>query len=142
MLGEEHKVTLDLLNKLRIHLHEGSTDYGGGLDNYQQELRVQENVLGKIHPHTLATITNMAGAYTNMDEIAKAKEMYRIALDGNEKSLGKGRQRTKDCPFNMAGLYHELKLNNKGKTKDLVARYPHLTGGNTWRAVYIRAFIV
>ena len=63
--------------------------------------------MGKTHPSTLMTIENMANAYTNAKDFTKVEDMYRLALDGYEKSLGKGHQRTKDCAFNMHLLFEQ-----------------------------------
>ena len=73
-------------------------DYERALDYYQQALRVLERVLEKMHPDTLDTITNTANTYSDaLKDYAKVEEMYRFALDGYEKSLGKDQEWTKEC---------------------------------------------
>ena len=71
------------------------------------------------------TIEGMAGAYHSLEDFAKAEEMYRVALDGNEKSLGKDHKDTKWCAYGFAILLC-WKLMSKEKTKELVKGYPHL----------------
>ena len=45
------------------------------------------------HPDTLITIMSMGVIFdVGMKDLAKAEEMYRLALDGHEKSLGKDDQ--------------------------------------------------
>ena len=47
----------------------------------------------------------MALTYVDgLKDFAKAEEMYRVALDGYERSLGKDHEYTKSCAENMAQL--------------------------------------
>ena len=46
---------------------------------------------------------NMATTYKEgLKDFTKVEEMYRLALDGCEKSLGKDNQSTKGCARNLA----------------------------------------
>ena len=100
VLGEEHKDTLASLSYMRI-VPDLMKDYEGALDYYQQALRMQEKVLRKTHPDTLNTIMNMATLYMDRKkDLRKAEEMYRLAPDGHEKSLGKNHEDTKICAKN------------------------------------------
>ena len=100
-------------------------DFEGALDYQQQALRVQEKVLGKTHSDTLTTLMSMAVAFTGVTkDLTKAEEMYRLALDGFEKSLGKDHRRTKKCAEVLARFYvvvqpDELK-------REVVEAYPFL----------------
>ena len=99
--------------------------------------------MGKTHPDTLTTITCMANKSSDgLKDYAKAEEMYRRRLDGYDKSFGKEQKYTKGRAMNMAGLYIESKMNDKGrKMRSLAARCPHLVQGDASNALYIRAFI-
>ena len=78
--------------------------------------------MGKTHLDTLATIMNMVGVYTEgLEDFAKAEEMTRLALDGFEKSLGKGHKDTKDCARILAILCCFYL-----KTRALIKEYPVL----------------
>ena len=95
-------------------------------------LRVQEKVLGKTHPETLSTIMNMAVTYKNgLEDITKAEEMYRQALDGYEKSLGKELEKTKKCARNLAILLEEIGTRKKDLRK-LLDDYPNLEQAESW----------
>ena len=70
---------------------------------------MQEKVLGKTHPETLMTIMNMAGTYKDgLKDFVKAEKMYRQALDGRERSLGKEHEKTKNCVRNLNILLESL----------------------------------
>ena len=84
---------------------------------------------------------NMANTYANTDYFTKAEGTYRCDLDGREKSLGKGHERTKICAKNLAKLYYQSKLSDKEKIRYLSARHPHLAQGDDANASYIRWFI-
>ena len=89
VLGEEHKKTLASLNNMGAALDD-LKDHEGGLDYYQQALRRKEKVLGKNHPDTLMTTMNIGWmCMEGTKDFIKAEEMFRLALDGQEKSLGK-----------------------------------------------------
>ena len=69
---------------------------------------------------------NMAITYgAGLEDRAKEEEMYRLALDGYERSLGKSHKATKVCVKNLAILlcWH---LESKEKTRELVKEYPIL----------------
>ena len=52
---------------------------------------------------------NMAITYKNgLKDFAKAEEMYRQALDGYEKSLGREHEDTKRCAANLAILLEKI----------------------------------
>ena len=84
----------------------------------QQELKGFEKDMGKTHPQTL--MTTMDTASLKMDgtkDFAKAEEMYRRALDGHEKSLGKDDGETKKCAGNL-----KILLENMGRLDEKAAR--------------------
>ena len=124
-----HKNTFNALGNLGI-IPKKMEDYTGALDYYHQALRVQEKVLGKTHPDTLRTITNMANTYMGgLKDFKKPEEMYRLALDGKEKSLGKDHKDTKLCVENLA-LFLGVKVGSKDRTQQLVLSYPHILNGD------------
>ena len=65
-----------------------------------------------------------------MKDFTKAEEMYRQALDGWERSLGKQHGETKKCARNLAILLAQT-LRDKEKTRELVKEYPHLMTAST-----------
>ena len=74
-------------------------------------------VLGKTHPDTLKTIMNMATVcMEGLKDFTKAEEMFRIALDGYEKSLGKDHESTKICVRNLS-IFYSTRSSFKGKVK-------------------------
>ena len=124
VLGEKHKKTLDLLNNMGAILG-NIKDYQGALGYYQQVIRVQEKVVGKTHPSTLDTIMNMASTYMEgLKDFVKAEKMYRQALDGFERSLGREHDKTKLCAVNLAVLLGQK--GEKEKMREHVKVHPHL----------------
>ena len=125
VLGEEHKKTLDSMKNMGAPLFH-MEDYKGALDYLQQTLRMKEKILGKSHPDTLATVMGMANTYKiGSKDLVKAEEMYRHALDGYERALGKQHERTKTCAKNLAVLYFQ-EAPSKEKLRKVVTDYPHL----------------
>ena len=69
---------------------------------------------------------NMAVTYMDgLKDFVKAEHMYRQALDGWERSLGKEHEDTKRCAMNLAILYFQG-APSKEKLRELVADYPYL----------------
>ena len=101
------------------------------LDYYQQALRGSEKVLGKTHPDTLNTVTNMAVTYKKTGDFAKAEEGFRRALDGHEKSLEKGNQSTRKFARGLALLLETIGTRKQDLRKVLGA-YPHLMQAESW----------
>ena len=100
VLRGEDKYTLSSLNTME-NVFQLMKDFEGSLDYYQQALRGKYKVSGKTHPDTLRTVMNMANAYQDVTkDFTKAEEMYMLALDGYERSLGKEHKRTKECAKN------------------------------------------
>ena len=82
---------------------------------YQQALKVQERVLGKTHPSTLVIIMNMAIVFMDrLKDFTKAEDMFRLAVDGYKKSLGKDHVSTKRSARNLA-----IMLRDQGRQADL-----------------------
>ena len=96
-------------------------EYGEELDYYQLSLRGKDKVFGKTHPDALTTIMNIDAVYTDgFKDITKAEEMYRLALDGHEKSLGKDHDRMKMCARNLNILLEEIgRLSEKAKLEKI-----------------------
>ena len=131
VLGEEHKYTLASLNNMG-NLLADMEDNQWSLSYFQQALRVQEKVQGKTHPDTPSTIMNMAVTYkAGLKDFTKAEEMYRLALDGKESSLGKGHEDTKRCARNLAILLEEIGT-RKEDLRKVLDDYPHLEQEEEW----------
>ena len=64
--------------------------------------------MGRTHPDTLMTIWDTAHHKKGLMDFAKAEEMYRLALEGCEKSLGKDAMFTKECVQNLARLLERI----------------------------------
>ena len=70
---------------------------------------MQEKVLRKTHPDTLATIMNMAIVYKDgLKNFTKAEDMFTLTLNGYEKSLGKDHEYTMDCGRNLNVLLEKM----------------------------------
>ena len=63
--------------------------------------------------------------------------MFRLSLNGHEKTPGKDHEDTKRCARNLAGLH----WSDKAKMKALVLKHPHLVLGYDFRESFIRNFI-
>eukprot|EP00518_Triparma_eleuthera_P007253 CAMPEP_0182487048 /NCGR_PEP_ID=MMETSP1319-20130603/47705_1 /TAXON_ID=172717 /ORGANISM="Bolidomonas pacifica, Strain RCC208" /LENGTH=132 /DNA_ID=CAMNT_0024689157 /DNA_START=427 /DNA_END=825 /DNA_ORIENTATION=+ len=110
-------------------LLENMKDYEGALGYYT--LWVGEKVQGKTHPDTLNTIMNMAITYEEgLEDFPKAEEMFRLALDGYERSLGKVHKGTKNCAFNLARLIDEQ--GRQDDLKKVLTAYPHIVDDEDW----------
>ena len=57
-----------------------------------------------------------------LKDFTKAEELYRLALDGFDKSLGKDHQETKNCAANLARLYAGG-MKDKAMTRALAVDY-------------------
>ncbi|KUJ07385.1 uncharacterized protein LY89DRAFT_365096 [Mollisia scopiformis] len=55
----------------------------------RRALEGREKVLGKEHPNTLTSVSNLASVLQNQGKYEQAEEMNRRALEGHEKVLGK-----------------------------------------------------
>ena len=86
----------------------------------------------KTHPDTLKNIMCMATTYMKgLKDFTKAEEMYRLALDGKEMSLGKDHENTKGCAENLALLLSN-NVGSKDLTQLLVLSYPHMLNAEGW----------
>jgi len=79
---------------------------------YRRALERFEKTLGKEHPSTLTTASNLASLLGSLEEYEAAEEMYRRVLDGRERVLGKEHPKTKDAANNLASV-----LQSQGKYK-------------------------
>jgi tetratricopeptide (TPR) repeat protein len=77
---------------------------------YQQLLKQREKMLGKEHPHTLASMGNLAQALSEQGKYTEAEKINRETLALREKVLGK------EHPHTLAGMHNlALSLHNQGK---------------------------
>ena len=77
---------------------------------YQQELELNEEVLGKENPLTVISMNNLAVMLSNQGKYDEAERIYPQALALSEKVLGKDHPDTLSSMNNLAGL-----LKNQGK---------------------------
>jgi tetratricopeptide (TPR) repeat protein len=75
-----------------------------------QALQLQETVLGKDHPDTLASMNNLAESLRQQGKYAEAEAMHRQALQLKETALGKDHPDTLMSMKNLA-----LSLGQQGK---------------------------
>ena len=61
-----------------------------------------EKVLGKEHPSTLTSVSNLASVLTNQGKYEEAEAMNQRAPDGKEKVLGKKHPSTLTSVSNLA----------------------------------------
>ena len=59
----------------------------------RRALEGREKVLGKEHPDTLTSVSNLAVTWRDRASMKEAEAMNRRALEGSEKVLGKGASR-------------------------------------------------
>ncbi|KAF2732931.1 HET-domain-containing protein [Polyplosphaeria fusca] len=69
---------------------------------HQQVLRQREATLGKEHPHTLTSMSNVAQALSNQGKYAEAEKMHGEVLALREKVSGKEHPDTLTCMNNVA----------------------------------------
>ena len=81
--------------------------------------------MGLAHPHTLMTIMNMANTHKELKDFTKAERIYRQALDGHERSLGKDHEDTKYCARNLAVLLWETQLREYESPNGNGVKEPH-----------------
>ncbi|KAH6694332.1 hypothetical protein BKA61DRAFT_257548 [Leptodontidium sp. MPI-SDFR-AT-0119] len=70
----------------------------------QQILRIREEVLGKTHPSTLATMSNLALVLASQGKYAEAEAMNRQTLEISEEVLGKMHPETLATMNDLAGV--------------------------------------
>jgi tetratricopeptide (TPR) repeat protein len=102
---------------------------------HRWELDGCEKVLGKDHPDTLGSVSNLASVLRSQGKYGEAGAMSRRALDGMEKMLGKEHPHTLRSTNNLAlvladqGKYEEAELMNRraldGMEKMLGKEHPH-----------------
>ena len=76
----------------------------------RQKLKLSEEVLGKTHPSTLTTMSNLAGVLSSQGKYAEAETMNRQTLELSEEVLGKTHPSTLTTMSNLAGI-----LSSQGK---------------------------
>jgi tetratricopeptide (TPR) repeat protein len=74
-----------------------------------QALERREKELGKLHPDTLTSVSNLALVLQDQGKYDEAEKMYRRALEGREKQLGGKHPDTLHSIHSLAFLLHQLK---------------------------------
>jgi tetratricopeptide (TPR) repeat protein len=100
----------------------------------QEAIMVREKGLGANHPHTLASVSNLASVLESQGRYKEAESMNRRALKGSEEELGANHPATLASVINLAsmlerrGRYEEAELMNRraleGYKKELGANHP------------------
>jgi tetratricopeptide (TPR) repeat protein len=107
------KETKELLRRLLHNLgscSQMSGQYAEAEGIYRQTLQLQETVLGKEHPDTLASMMNLASSLYSQGKHAKAEAMQRQTLQLQETVLGKEHPNTLVSIMNLASsLYSQGK---------------------------------
>ncbi|KAH7032570.1 uncharacterized protein B0I36DRAFT_406976 [Microdochium trichocladiopsis] len=67
----------------------------------------REKALGKDHPDTLTSVSNLAGVLRHQGKYEEAEAMHRWALDGREKALGKDHPHICTSICSLAYLCHK-----------------------------------
>jgi len=86
---------------------------------HRRELDGCEKMLGKDHPDTLRSVSNLASVLRSQGKYEEAEAMNRRALDGMEKMLGKEHPHTLRSVSNLAlllvdqGKYEEAEAMNR-----------------------------
>ncbi|KAF2677679.1 hypothetical protein K458DRAFT_395748 [Lentithecium fluviatile CBS 122367] len=67
---------------------------------------VQEKVLGREHPDTLTSVSQLGSVLLRQGKYDEAEAMHRRALEGNEKVLGRKHPDTLTSVYHLAFLFH------------------------------------
>ncbi|KAL9577476.1 MAG: hypothetical protein Q9203_007445, partial [Teloschistes exilis] len=89
----------------KILPEQGSYDNAEQMD--RQALESREKVLGKEHPDTLTSVSNLALVLQYQGKYDEAEKMNRRALDGREKVLGKEHPDTLTSVYCLAYLLQQ-----------------------------------
>ena len=84
---------------------QGSYDEAEQMD--RRALDSREKMLGKEHPDTLTSVSNLASVLQDQGKYEEAEEMNRRALDSREKVLGKEHPDTLTSAYCLAYLLHQ-----------------------------------
>ena len=68
----------------------------------RRALEGREKALGKEHPNTLTSVSNLASVLRYQGKYEEVEEMNRRALEGKEKALGKEHPNTLTSVSNLA----------------------------------------
>ena len=68
------------------------------------------HILGKDHPHVLASRNNLAGAYQSVGRLTEAIDMYEQLVKDSSRILGESHPDTLASRNNLAGAYHSSGL--------------------------------
>ncbi len=91
----------------------------------EKALALAERVLGREHPDTLRSVSNLATLYCAQGRYGEAEPLYKRALEGFERTLGPGHQATKDTAKNLAELYRSQ--GREAEARQVLERLPPAT---------------
>ncbi|KAH7131165.1 TPR domain protein [Dactylonectria macrodidyma] len=124
ILKEEPNSTEDVLRWARLLTNAGWYRWKKGIYEEAEEINRQaldarEKVLGREHPDTLTSISNLAGVLQDQGKYEEAEQMDRRALDARERVLGREHPDTLMSISNLAsmlgyqGMYEEAEQMNR-----------------------------
>jgi tetratricopeptide (TPR) repeat protein len=104
MLGEEHRSTLDTMNRLGdLYRYEGK--YADAEALLSKSLVGLRRILGDEHPWTLGAMNNMALMREYQGKYTEAEALFSKALEGYRRVLGEEQPSTLNTTNNLADLY-------------------------------------
>ena len=89
MLGKEHPNTLDTVEQSCVALSRPRAATAEAEPLFKRALEAKERVLGKDHPATLISVSNLATLYDDQGRYSEAEPLYKRALEASERVLGK-----------------------------------------------------
>ncbi|MET9252009.1 FxSxx-COOH system tetratricopeptide repeat protein, partial [Nonomuraea sp. NPDC003709] len=96
--------TAHLLNEAGIFLdYQGTTSRG--IACFERSRTAYERLLGADHPHTLASRSNLAGAYESAGDLGRAIPLYEATLADRERLLGADHPSTLVSRSDLANAY-------------------------------------
>jgi len=103
--GLDFEAAARLLNQSGLYLDDRAR-YAEAEPLYQCAIAIFEIALGPGHPHTAASLNNLAGLYGSQGRYGEAERLCQRALAIEEKALGSDHPSTATSLNNLAGLYY------------------------------------
>ena len=105
--GDLHMDTIASINNMGFHL--GNLNlHDRALEHYYEAKSLQEKLLGKLYPYTLATTSNIASAFKDLEDFTMSEVMYRLVLDRYVLARGKEHNVTKFCAKHLNMLLESM----------------------------------
>ncbi len=116
-LGEEHEVTMLLLNDLATLYHKQGMRQKA-VDTYLQVLEVRQRVLGDVHPDTLFTTSNLAEVYDSLGRFEEAERLHQQVFDTYRSTLSPNDPRLAGA-LNKLGKFRLLRGRRNESTESI-----------------------